>query len=98
MEKIEKLKLVLYQIVGENEFLVNSLEVGLNQANVKPIVNIIYNRCSLASFKDMTVCLGVPDIIDSFDLSNTFNLRLDADDKYIDLWVILQDRMCPNPL
>ena len=83
MEKIEKLKLVLYQIVGENEFLLNALEVGLDQANVKLIVNIIYNRCSLASFKDMTVCLGVPDIIDSFDLSNTFNLRLDADDKYI---------------
>ena len=51
MEKIEKLKLVLYQIVGENEFLLNALEVGLDQANVKLIVNIIYNNVSSMNSK-----------------------------------------------
>ncbi len=82
MGKIEKLKMFIYQIIGESEFLVNSLRGISNQSCISLQININFDRNSMASLKNLMVYIGIPDIIASFDLSNTLNLRLDADDIY----------------
>lgn len=69
MEKIERVKSIIYQIVGENIFLLDNLALLKNRDYPNLIVNIESDRGSDGSYNNGNINIGVLDIVDSYNLS-----------------------------
>ena len=70
MDQIEKLKTIIYQLIGENHFLLDSIECVKRKFNRNNIeIDIVHNRDCAASSQYGRIIIGIPDIVDSYDFS-----------------------------
>ena len=70
MKRTEILKTIIYQLIGENIFLLDSINGIKRKENWNNLeIDIIHNRDSSGSHKDGKINLGIPDIVDSYKLS-----------------------------
>lgn len=74
MEKLEKLKNLIYQIIGKNPFLLRSLECIEQHGDKLPHIELVYQKSS--SYSDDTIKLGLTDIIECYFLANEYKSNL----------------------
>ncbi len=92
MKQSELLISAIYQIIGENQILLDVIEYVKGVSNYGIIrIDIVHNRYCGGSFKDGKIIIGVPDILDFYtiakelfpNLSDKANFRIET--KYSDI-------------
>lgn len=65
MKKIKLLKATIYQIIGENKFLLDAIELVKSISKYNNIeIDIVYNRYCSGSSDNGNIVIGIPDIVD----------------------------------
>ena len=70
MSQVDYLKTIIYQLIGENPFLLETIDGVKEKSNWSCLeICIIHNRDCAGSSQYGTVYIGIPDIVDSYELS-----------------------------
>ena len=87
MGQLDKLKTIVYQLIGENKFIVDALEYKILRENVLPSIELSDMRGSEYWPDNVyTIRLGVPDIIRSLKISKRWTFDLVYRFKIINLY------------
>lgn len=76
MEQLEKFKTIIYQIVGDNRFILAALESIRLRGNLLPSIELSDMGGSVFMHDINTIQLSVPDIIECYDLSKGCDIDL----------------------
>lgn len=79
MVKIEKLINIIYHIIGENKFLLDTISSLKDRSYYNLLVNIDYGKGSDGSSDNGNINVGVLDIIESYRLSKELNININED-------------------
>lgn len=84
MKQLELLISAIYQIIGENKFLLDAIEYVKSISNYSVIkIDIVHNRYCGGSFKDEKIIIGIPDILDFYTIAKELFPNLSLLDDYI---------------
>lgn len=83
MNKLEKINVITYQIVGENKYLMDALLRIKQQGITKVIVNLKDEIGSLANKKTGDIILGIKDIIPVYSLTKHYSQIIYQKPKFI---------------
>ena len=84
MKQSELLISVIYQIIGENKFLLDAIEFVKSISNYNIIeIDIVHNRNCGGSFNDGKIIIGIPDILDFYTIANELFPNLSFPEDYI---------------
>ena len=76
MEQLEKFKTIIYQIIGDNKFILSALELIRERGDLLPSIEMS-DMCSSAFIPDTnTIQVSIPDIIECYDLSKGCKINL----------------------
>lgn len=76
MEQLEKFKTIIYQIIGDNKFILSALESIRERGDLLPSVELSDMSSSAFIPDTNTIQLSVPDIIGCFNLSKGCKINL----------------------
>ena len=83
-EKSERLEQIIYQIIGENQFLLDSIEFVKNISNYNSIeIDVVHYRDCEGSSDNGKIFMGVPDIVDFYTIAKEIFPNLSIPDDYI---------------
>lgn len=78
MEQIYRLKALLYQIIGENRFILDALNSMKHRDGILPTIELAYSAGSEYWHSVNKIYLGIKDIIDCYNIAQNFNLELSS--------------------
>ena len=91
-EQSERLIQIIFQIIGENQFLLNSIEFVRNISNYNSIeIDVVHYRDCEGSSDNGKIFMGVPDIVDFYTIAKELFPKMSfpedhiIDTKYLDL-------------
>lgn len=84
MKQIKLFKSVIYQIIGENGFLLDAIEFIKNNSSYNNVeIEIVYYRDFEGSSKDGKIIMGIPDIVDSYSVAKELFPNLSGNTSYV---------------
>ena len=83
MKQIDNLKTVIYQIIGENQFLLDTFDCVRRKGNWNNIeIDIVYYRDCAGSSRNGKIIIGIPDIVDLYKLSLKYSNHISNCDDF----------------
>ena len=84
MKQSELLISAIFQIMGENKFLLDAIEFVKGISNYSKIeIDIVHNRYCGGSSNDGKIIIGIPDILDFYNIAKEMFRNLSFQDDYI---------------
>lgn len=77
MDKFDKLKKIILQIIGENNYLLAALELIKLRGDVLPSIVLSNLRGDRYTPSSNTIEIGIPDLIDCFNISSNYLSNFD---------------------
>ena len=76
MEQLEKFKTIIYQIIGDNKFILSALELIRDRGDLLPSIEMSDMSSSAFIPDTNTIQVSIPDIIECYDLSKGCKINL----------------------
>lgn len=86
MEQFDKQKTILYQLIGENKFILDILDFVRQRGDILPSINLSEMKSGDYSSDTNIIQIGVPNIIECYELALKYNKNLTYKLKFNDLY------------